>query len=176
MPFYTGNGDDGKTNVYCKRIEKGSALLSAIGDVDELNSAIGVAIANISNDGVEAALKGVQNVLFIIGAELAGYSGPAQRRTVGGGDVKELEGLADEYGARIGGINSFVLPGGSIGASHLQSARAVARRAERSVATLKGESQNKVIGVYLNRLSSLLFVMALYINKEEGVEEAHPSY
>ncbi len=176
MPFYTGKGDGGESHVYGRTASKDSAIFSAIGDVDELNSAIGVAIANISDDNVGAALMGVQNELFVIGAELAGYSVPSNKRTIGRGEIKELESLIDEYGIRVGRVERFVLPGGSIGASHLHSARAVARRAERSVVGLGAECKNRWIPAYLNRLSSMLFVMALYVNKKEGVEEAHPDY
>ncbi len=176
MPFYTGNGDNGETHLYGKTAKKDSTIFSAIGDVDELNSAIGIAIANISDDNVEAALKGAQNSLFVIGAELAGYSAPTEKRTISAGEVKELESLIDEYGVRVGELKKFVLPGGSIGAACLHSARSIARRAERSVVGLGTECKNRQIPVYLNRLSSMLFVMALYINKKEGCEETNPEY
>jgi cob(I)alamin adenosyltransferase len=176
MAFYTRAGDGGNTRLYGRAAKKSGKVFDAIGNIDELNSAIGVAIANLTDDNAEKILNGVQNSLFVIGARLAGYSGPHGKREISGNDVTAMEKLIDEYGLRIGDLKKFVLPGGSIGGAHLQNARAVARRAERSVVGLGGPHADKAAIKYLNRLSSLLFVMALYINKKEGYEELNPDY
>lgn len=175
MAFYTRSGDDGMTHLYGKTAGKGDAVFDAIGNVDELNSAIGVAMANMTDDTAERVLAGVQNSLFVIGAGLSGYSSPLGKRKIGSEDVTAMEKTIDEYALRVGDLKKFVLPGGSVAGAQLQSARAIARRAERSVVRLGGEADRETVK-YLNRLSSLLFVMALYMNKKEGCEETNPEY
>ena len=175
MRYYTGKGDEGCTNVIgpCP-LKKNDPIVRALGDVDELNSAIGFACANITDEHLEGMLKGVQNTLFIVGSEIASSGKDAAKNDAIKVKVKELEEAIEELGATLPELKKFVLPRGSIGASCLHLSRAMCRRAEGSFATLN--LADKTAGSYLNRLSSFLFVAALYMNKKEGVEETNPTY
>ncbi len=179
---YTGTGDDGTTGVMGKgRVRKDSCIIQATGDIDELNSSIGVAIANTSDDYVNRMLRGVQDKLFTLGAQVsASVEGGVQTKSrIGEEDLKLLEEQIEELGATLPELRKFILPGGSASSACLHNARAVARRAERSVVALSNEKKTNLdplIQKYLNRLSSFLFVAARYTNRKEGVEEANPTY
>ena len=181
--FYTGKGDDGKTNLMGNfRVEKCDNLVEAIGEIDELNSVIGVAITNMSDDHLAKLLQGLQNNLFIIGAELAASMDPQASKNVLKSritkiKIEELEKNVEELSATLPELKKFVLPGGSIGSSYLHLARSVCRRAERSVVAAKSEVKiSEELLQYLNRLSSFLFVAALHLNKKEGIDEMNPAY
>ena len=181
MPkFYTGAGDSGYTGtINSSKVRKSDALMSAIGTVDELNSAIGVAIAELTDSHVAEMLKVLQNKLFIIGAELAslGASKDAAIKKIDKKSVKELEDGIEELGSTLPKLTKFVLPGGCEGAAHLHMARAIARRAERAVVGLdSAQKMNPELLSFMNRVSSFLFVAALYVNKKEGIEEYNPTY
>lgn len=174
--FYTGAGDTGATSLLGgPRIKKDSAIIAAIGDSDELNSAIGLAMTNISDSHIAKMLQSVQNDVFIIGAELA--SGKESKSRIDSSKIAGMEKEIEAISAKLPELKKFVLPGGSAGAASLHMARAVCRRAERSVIAANAESRiNPEIIRYLNRLSSLLFVAALHLNRQEGIEEFSPSY
>ena len=177
--FYTGKGDDGTTGVLSgKRIRKDDVLIEAIGNVDELNSAIGVALSHIEDKGVDAHLKSIQNVLFILGANLASPTDKKiEKAQVNQQSLVELEDAIREIGNKVPEMRKFVLPGGGKAAADLHMARSVARRAERSVmAATKDYKIDIEVIAYLNRLSSYLFAAALYMNHKEGVAENHPTY
>ncbi len=180
MAFYTGNGDSGKTNTLGKSgIDKYDELFEAEGDLDELNCQIGLAAYYVSNEKVHSMLKSIQNELFIIGAKLAslGASNVAQDLKFGDENTKRLEREIDELSAVLPQYKKFIIPGGCEGAVHLQLARAVARRAERTILKLNSKyTIDQSIKSYMNRLSSYLFVAALYINHLEGIDEEHPVY
>jgi cob(I)alamin adenosyltransferase len=181
MAYYTGTGDCGCTGTLGKaRLEKNDKLIIAIGDIDELNSAIGVAITTLTEKHVSSMLMHVQNNLFVVGAELAASLNGTEsmlKERITAQKVKEIEKAMDELGATFPEPKKFVLPGGSDGAAHLHLARAVCRRAERSVIGAKSEAKiNEELLKYLNRLSSFLFVAALHANSKEGVEERNPVY
>ena len=183
--FYTGDGDDGDTRIISGgRIRKDSRIINAIGDVDELNSSIGVAIFYVHEGQSRNELKAVQNVLFSIGAALASALNktPAQFR-ITDDDVKNLEESMERMNKNLPELTKFVLPGGTEASSHLHLSRAVARRAERSAVSAFKEldgKENAPVGKnvirYLNRLSSFLFVCALYINKINDIDESNPVY
>ncbi len=179
---YTGTGDDGTPGVMGRgRVSKDSCIIQATGDVDELNSAIGVAIANTSDDYINRMLRGVQDKLFTLGAQVSASvdEGVQTKSKIGEGDLKLLEAQIEELGETLPELRKFILPGGTVSSAYLQNARAVARRAERSVVALSKEDKTHVdplIQKYLNRLSSFLFVAARYINNKEGVEETNPTY
>ncbi len=181
MPgFYTGRGDDGTTGTLGpKRLKKNDCLIESIGDIDELNSIIGITIANVTDPHMAKMLTGIQNTLFTVGAELASMEGVAKNSSykIGKNECSELEDEIEGITDKIPPLKKFVLPGGSLQASYLHHARSVARRAERSVVSLSERKKvNPNLLQYLNRLSSFLFVAALYTNKKEGVEESHPTY
>jgi cob(I)alamin adenosyltransferase len=176
--FYTRVGDSGYSNMLGKVVKKSSSIVEAIGNVDELNSFIGAAIANVDDDRIASILKGVQENLFIIGAELSSIINKrfSPKETISEEKVTELEKIIADLSLRLPDLNKFVLPGGSESASSLHLSRAVSRRAERSVIRIGNRVTNRNLVSYLNRLSSLLFVAALYMNKKEGIDEANPHY
>ena len=171
---YTGLGDDGKTSLLGgKRVRKSSLRVGAYGDVDELNSVLGVVCTKASDSRIKELLRGIQNALFTVGSDLATprdstFSAPRVTARM----AEELEGRIDEFLPEVGELREFVLPGGAEGAAYIHLARAVCRRAERSVEALFEDSEEgKEVLVYLNRLSDLLFVLARVENKTAGTEE-----
>ena len=174
--IYTKTGDEGMTGLGGgRRVAKDSPRVRAYGTVDELNSAIGVALAVGLSDRLVAVLGPIQNELFELGSDLC-WPGDDERReripTVQPKHVKRLEGLIDELNDVVGPLTNFILPGGSPGAAALHVARTVCRRAEREAITLSHEEPiGELVLPYLNRLSDALFVMARYENHERGVAE-----
>jgi cob(I)alamin adenosyltransferase len=174
--IYTRTGDDGTTALGDgSRARKTDPRLGAYADVDEANSAIGVALAlGGLRPGIASLLTRVQNELFDVGADLCtpvapDSSRPALRITED--YVAGLEEACDEHNADLATLRSFVLPGGTPGAALLHVARTVVRRAERSTwAALEahGDRVNPVTVRYLNRLSDLLFILAREANAAEG--------
>jgi cob(I)alamin adenosyltransferase len=155
MVAYTRKGDSGKTSLYsCGLIEKNSLCVEAIGDIDELNAVLSLAKCVCKKKTAET-INSVQKLLFVLAGELA-KSG--QRITQQ--DVDEIEKQINAIDAKLKPIHSFVLPKGKA-ASMLNLARTVCRRAERSVCCLtKQEKINPADIAFLNRLSSLLFVLS----------------
>ena len=175
--IYTRTGDDGTTALGDNsRTRKTDPRLAAFADVDEANSAIGVALAQASlPDGIASLLESVQNDLFDVGADLCtpdseSPRGPELRVTQA--YVDALEAACDEHNAALEPLRSFVLPGGTTGAALLHVARTVVRRAERSVWAAQeeygAEQVNPLAATYLNRLSDLLFILARGANAETG--------
>jgi cob(I)alamin adenosyltransferase len=159
--IYTRGGDRGETSLGDgSRISKLDPRVAAIGDVDELNSLVGLA----------GGLDRVQNELFDVGADLSvPFVGNEERLRVTDEAVARLEHEIDEENDSLPDLKSFVLPGGSERAARLFLARAVCRRAER--AALAVPDANPLAAIYLNRLSDLLFVLARAANAEAGVDE-----
>ena len=174
--IYTRKGDDGTTALGGKQhVSKDHSRVKAYGTVDELNSQIGVALANSLSDRLTEELLIIQNELFHLGSDLCFFE--ADKETyqipqIEARHVEKLEKLLDEFSAATGPLQNFVLPGGSVGAAHLHVARTVCRRAEREIITLsRQESVGPYVIPYLNRLSDSLFTMARYENLERGVAE-----
>ena len=159
--IYTRGGDKGETSLGDgSRVSKLDPRFAALGDVDELNSLLGLA----------GGLDRVQNELFDLGADLAvPYAGNEERLRITQDAIDGLEAEIDAANAALPELKSFVLPGGSERAAQLFLARAVCRRAER--ATLAVSDTSPLAAVYLNRLSDLLFVLARAANAEAGVDE-----
>ncbi len=159
--IYTRGGDEGETSLGDgSRVSKLDPRVTAMGDVDELNSLVGWA----------GGLDRVQNELFDLGADLSvPYAGNEDRLRITDEAVERLEQDIDAANAALPELKSFVLPGGSERAARLFLARAVCRRAER--AALAVRDTNPLAAVYLNRLSDLLFVVARAANAEAGVDE-----
>jgi cob(I)alamin adenosyltransferase len=159
--IYTRGGDRGETSLGDgSRVSKLDQRVAAMGDVDELNSLLGLA----------GGLDRIQNELFDLGADLSvPFAGHEDRLRVTQEAVERLEREIDEANEALPELKSFVLPGGSERAAQLFLARAVCRRAER--ATLAVADTNPLAAVYLNRLSDLLFVLARTANAESGVGE-----
>ncbi len=176
MKIYTKTGDLGETSLLGgMRVPKDHLRVSAYGDVDETNAALGVVRA-LAEEPLERLLLAIQKDLFAIGAQLADPSHKvAAKRTkaaVTTAHVRRLEKAIDAREARLPPLRSFVLPGGTPAAALLHQARTVCRRAERSVVTLAREADvDPRIIVYLNRLSDLLFVLARVENHRAGFAE-----
>ena len=161
--IYTRGGDAGETSLGDgSRVAKTDPRIAAVGDVDELNSAIGWALV-VAEDDVRATLERAQNDLFDVGADLTVPSGgDGGRLRVTQAQVDRLERECDAFNEPLEPLRSFVLPGGSELAARLFLARAVCRRAERAV--LAVDDRNVLVGTYLNRLSDLLFILARTAN------------
>lgn len=170
--IYTRTGDDGTTGlVDGSRVAKDDPRMVAIGEVDELNSAIGVAVAAMSDPGRAALLQSVQNDLFDLGADIAtpgeDFEPSEMVLRIVPSQVERLERIIDALNEDLEPLRSFILPGGSPAAAHVHLARAIARRAERAVfAAGRGAPVNPAALAYLNRLSDLLFVLARTMNAD----------
>jgi cob(I)alamin adenosyltransferase len=169
---YTKSGDAGETSlVDGSRVSKADLRVVAYGDVDELNSLLGIARVGLTDPLLNEALGKIQNELFIVGADLASPL-EIQVPRVGEDRVADMERLIDFLLEELEPLREFILPGGTQLGATLHLARAVSRRAERSVVALTCQSEiNKHALIYLNRLSDLLFVMARVANKRAGAKE-----
>ncbi len=176
--IYTRTGDDGTTGlVDGSRISKSDARLHAIGEIDEANCALGVAIQALEADEGQTPLvndlRRIQNDLFDLGADIAtpGMSfvpTPMELRIIKE-QVDWLEAAIDAANEQLPPLTSFILPGGSIAAAHMHMARAISRRAERAlVAASLTVSINPQALNYVNRLSDYLFVLCRLINVSRG--------
>jgi cob(I)alamin adenosyltransferase len=174
--LYTRGGDKGETSLYgAARVAKDSLRVEAYGTIDELNSAIGAAVAACGHKEISKPLKRIQAELFAAGAdlatELAGKGRTAVPR-IERKDTERLERMVDELQEKLPRLTSFILPGGSQLSASLHLARAVCRRAERRVVALRrAEKINPEMVPYLNRLSTYLFNAARYANVLEGVKD-----
>jgi cob(I)alamin adenosyltransferase len=168
----TRGGDAGQTSLGDgTRVAKTDPRITAIGAVDEANAVIGVLrLHTRGHEDPDRMLARIQNDLFDVGADLCvpGESGDRLRLT--GTPVLRLEAEVEAMRALIPPLTTFVLPGGTDGAAYAHLARTVARRAERDVLAVAG--LNPLIGVYLNRLSDHLFVLARLLN-ERGARDVH---
>lgn len=164
--IYTRTGDAGTTGLGDgSRTGKDSARVAAMGDVDELNSLIGVLLCETLPDEVRELLTGIQHDLFDLGGELS-VPGAAFLKS---GQPQRLEAAIDRYNAELSPLKEFILPGGSKAATLTHLARAVCRRAERmTVALANNEPVSETARQYLNRLSDLLFVLGRWLNKAAG--------
>jgi cob(I)alamin adenosyltransferase len=171
--IYTRGGDAGETSLGDgSRVSKLDERIAAFGDVDELNSVLGVVLATGTPESFRPWLERVQNDLFDVGADLSVPIEVEGRLRIEQRHVDELERLCDELNADLPELRSFVLPGGSETAALLHVARAVCRRAERaSLAADAEHGLNRYALVYLNRLSDLLFIAARAANADAGRDE-----
>jgi cob(I)alamin adenosyltransferase len=178
MKIYTKGGDTGETSLFGgERVKKSAPRVCAYGEVDELNSVLGLASTEIPHDDLHAMLRTIQSSLFDLGGELATPQAEGAKPVKGmprvsEPDVVELEGWIDSLETELAPLRNFILPGGAKGAALLHLGRTVCRRAERSLIALgERERVGGVLVRYLNRLSDLLFVMARVVNRRADVEE-----
>ncbi len=171
--IYTRTGDDGTTGlVDGSRIAKNDPRMAAIGDVDELNSALGVAICEIAEDALVQELRIIQNDLFDLGADLAtpaesgdDFAPSDMVLRIVPSQVERLEARIDAATAALDPLTSFILPGGATAAAAVHLVRAVARRTERTcVAAGQEMALNPQALAYINRLSDYLFVLGRKLN------------
>ena len=165
--IYTRTGDAGTTGlVDGSRVSKAEPVMAAIGDVDEANSAIGVAMAALGIHDLAVRLLVIQNDLFDLGADIATPADMAGALRITPEQVARLEAEIDAMNAGLVPLTSFVLPSGDPAAAALHLARAIVRRAERSAVAV--EWLNAPALAYLNRLSDWLFVAARAVNAAAG--------
>jgi cob(I)alamin adenosyltransferase len=168
--LYTKTGDDGTTGLGDgSRTTKDSARIEAVGTIDELNSWIGLLLAELpADEQLIEPLTDIQHRLFDLGGELAvpGF------QLIQAEMVSDLEALCDQLNEELPPLKEFILPGGSKSAGLCHMARAVARRAERIIVTLsKEETVGDDLKRYINRLSDVLFVMARQLARRDGGQE-----
>ena len=178
---YTRTGDKGRTGISGNiRLDKDDLLIQAIGEIDELNSEIGVIVAFSFDAEINAELQGIQHDLFNIGGMFAypEFDGFTVSR------VDDLETYIDKYNGELEPLKEFILPGGNKEAALALKARAVCRRVERGLVTLmhfyakndvdfENASEFQIIGAirYINRLSDLLFTMGRVLNSRSNTDE-----
>jgi cob(I)alamin adenosyltransferase len=172
----TRRGDDGRTDLASGgRIRKDSRRIEAIGSLDELNSAIGVARSLHPQAQIDALLREIQNDLLRLGASLAHHPTSRRKQAAPAFDENRILALEREIAAmqdQLGPLENFILPGGTPAAASLQWARAVCRRAERDVVALSADGKTAPeIRIYLNRLSDFLFQAARRENQTAGFPE-----
>ena len=162
----TRTGDDGTTGLGDgSRTTKNALRVQALGDVDELNSQLGLLLCEQMPEAMRDELVTIQHDLFDLGGELSipGYS------LVAGSHVTRLDALLERYNAVLPALQEFILPGGSRAAALAHVCRTICRRAERSIVALgQVETSNPAPGQYMNRLSDLFFVLARTLNRFGG--------
>ncbi len=167
--IYTRTGDQGETGLSGgDRIAKDNALIHAIGDIDELNSLLGLLASKTQGD-IASDIKVIQNDLFNVGGELS-----SSQKLIRQSSINWLEERLDQLNDDLPPLKEFILPGGGEAASVCHLARSVCRRAERQlVAANREQPINAELLAYINRLSDLLFVMARAITRQMGEEEIY---
>ncbi|MCY8204845.1 cob(I)yrinic acid a,c-diamide adenosyltransferase [Bacillus sp. N12A5] len=173
MKLYTKTGDKGQTSLVGGRTDKDSLRVESYGTIDELNSFVGLALAELSRqpgfEDLTAELLTIQHELFDCGGDLAIVT-ERKDYTLTEESVSFLETRIDAYTAEAPELKKFILPGGSRGASLLHAARTITRRAERRVvALMKSEEIHETVLRYLNRLSDYFFAAARVVNVRSGI-------
>lgn len=182
MKIYTRTGDRGETGLFGGgRVRKDHVRVDAYGEVDELNSVLGVVVAQLETEGegeIARQLRQIQADLFAIGAHLAtphteeGGRASTHIPDLPGERIAEMERWIDSAEGELEPLRAFILPGGTQAAALLHLARTVCRRAERRVVSLAHEAQvEQETLIYLNRLSDLLFILARLANRRAAVND-----
>lgn len=180
--FFTGKGDDGTSGLFklSQRLQKNDPIFDLLGILDELNSWLGLCKAYCQNlktkysELIKSILEQTQEHIFIIQAEIAG-----SKKALTHSDLETIERLIHEIGQSLTPAQSFFLPGGCVLSSYLDITRTIARRCERifiKAHEVHNFSNYTILTAYLNRLSSLLYVLVRYINQAEDITEKSPTY
>jgi cob(I)alamin adenosyltransferase len=166
--IYTRTGDDGSTGLAGQvRLPKDDARIEAIGTIDELNSVIGLLLAETLPQDARELMVRVQHRLFDLGGELA----MPEYQTLNDAETARLEAVIDGWNESLPPLREFILPGGSVAGATCHLARTVCRRAERALVHLhRSEALRPALLHYVNRLSDVLFVLARVLNREAGTE------
>ena len=177
--IYTRTGDCGSTGMAGgSRLDKDDVLVQVIGDVDELNCQLAV-LACHAPDGFVGEIKRLQNDLFDVGAELSMSHSDIKQASnlqtmISQNNIDQLEQSLDAMNQSLTPLKEFILPGGGLAASHCHVARAICRRAERTLVSLnKVRPLNAELLSYINRLSDYLFVLARAISQNAGEDEVY---
>ena len=173
MPSYSKRGDDGTTGLIGgARRPKDDPRIEAYGTVDELSSALGLAIARCGEPWTVGLLRGIQGDLFALAARLASPQEVPAGAPLEPSRIAELEAAIDEVDRQVPELRSFIRPGGVEAAAVLQLARTICRRAERRVVALsRADAVDPLFLRYLNRLADLLFSLARLVNHRAGVAD-----
>ena len=173
MKIYTKTGDDGKTSLFDNsRVWKSHERIVSYGAIDELNSAVGIAISMDLDHQLKEILVRIQNELFIVGSDLANPNMLDTKIRTTENMILSLENDIDTFESELSELTNFILPGGTLMSSILHLSRTIARRAETHVIALSQKEEiNKIAIVYLNRLSDLLFVLARVLNKRKNIDD-----
>lgn len=174
MKIYTKTGDKGQTSLVGKRVDKDDLRVESYGTIDEVNTIVGYAMTYLDHEDTKDiynALQKIQHELFDCGGDLAVVKDSIPFKTTEK-MVEDLETLIDEYMEATPPLQRFILPGGSKPAAIIHQARAVTRRAERTVVTLmKQENIHLPVFLYLNRLSDYFFALARLINTRLNIND-----
>ena len=176
MKIYTGFGDKGKTRLYGGEVvAKDHPRVEIYGTLDELNSWLGLIVVTENDDEIKNALTKIQNHIFDISSLIATPDDKNRnqlKNKINKFDFHFIEELIDQINEKLNPLQNFILPGGSILSSYYHISRTICRRAERSLIQLfeRKEIENDIL-IYLNRLSDLLFILARYANKSNGVSD-----
>ncbi len=171
MKYYSGRGDGGETDTANSRVKKDSDTIELVGNLDELNAFLGYAINKTKYDDIKEALEKAEKKIYVISAIVTGYSELVKRENleITDKDTKELEEYIDKFSEKTDNIIKFVYPNGSESACIINICRVSARKAERQA--VKSKIKDKEILSYLNRLSSLLFVLFRLVNRRDSFKE-----
>ncbi|WP_268542721.1 cob(I)yrinic acid a,c-diamide adenosyltransferase [Candidatus Nitrosotenuis cloacae] len=170
MKIYTKTGDDGSTGLQGgKRVSKSDLRILAYGAVDEINSCLGITLANGADSDVAELLTRIQNELFVAGSDLSNPDLSNTKTRITESMIESMEKSIDRFEEELTPLANFILPGGNKAAAYLHLARTVTRRAETLVVALSEQERiNPICQRYLNRLSDLLFVLARVANRRDG--------
>ena len=173
MKIYTKTGDDGNTGLQGNlRISKSHLRIISYGTIDEANAALGIVLANTLDEDITKILTGIQNELFLVGADLSNPNLNDVKNRVTLEMVERLEQYIDKFESDLPPLTNFILPGGDNTAAQLHYVRTVVRRAETHVVKLSEKDEiNSNCIKYLNRLSDLFFVMGRIINKRKNIDD-----
>lgn len=173
MRVYTRTGDAGETGLLGEaRVRKDALRIEAVGSLDEVNAALGLAGAALAEGWERECLAKIQRDLFAIGAHLADVRPGGRSAGPDAEAVSAIEAAIDRAQVELPALTRFILPGGSEAAARLHLARSICRRAERRVVGLAAqEPVAPLVLAYLNRLSDLLFVLARWMNQRAGAAE-----
>jgi cob(I)alamin adenosyltransferase len=176
VKIYTRTGDQGATSLFDgTRVSKADARVDAYGEIDELNAAIGVAVAAGVDAEIAALLNGIQRDLHAVGAMLADprhkIAARVEKAALGAASVVRLEAAIDRFDEELPPLRRFILPGGTPAAASLHVARTICRRAERRIVGLGEGEVDPILVTYVNRLSDLLFTTARAVNHRAGVAD-----
>jgi len=173
MKIYTKTGDNRNTSLQGNvRIAKSHPRIIAYGTIDEANAVLGMVLTNSLDKDITEILIGIQNELFLVGADLSNPNLNDVKNRVSLRMVNKLEQYIDKLELELSPLTNFILPGGSIAAAQLHYARTVVRRGETQVVQLSEKDEiNSNCIKYLNRLSDLFFVIGRLINKRNNKED-----
>ena len=178
--FFTGRGDKGQSAFGKKKLPKDDVLFDVLGNLDELNSWTGFCRTEASAD-IRAILKEIQETLFMVQADVAAAGFNYKAKSFAGNigqKTSELEMAIGKIDKKLPTIKKFILPGGSEFSARLDVARVIARRAEHSAVRFNNKKKKlqPELLQYLNRLSSVLFALARYVNYKKKIKEENPKY